>query len=243
MTLDTTALEASATALIRTVDALGADELAAPSRLPGWSRAHVVAHLALNGEALAGVLDAVRRGEEVAMYPSDEQRDADIEELAGAQQADLLDRLLAATTRFRDAVEEMDEDAWAGTFSRTPGAERVPVDSVPQTRVREVEIHHADLGAVYGPLDWPRDFVVDLLDLVVLDRAPSGPFSVHATDLQRSWAVGGDDGPSVTGSGGDLAWWLTGRDAGDCLSCEPGPLPTLGPWQRASATAVPTPET
>src|SRR5438067_1039301 len=173
MTLDTTALEASATALIRTVDALGAEELAAPSRLPGWSRAHVVAHLALNGEALAGVLDAVRRGEEVAMYASDEQRDADIEELAGAQQADLLDRLLAATTRFRDAVGEMDEDAWRGTFSRTPGAELLPVDSVPQTRVREVEIHHTDLGTVYGPLDWPRAFVIDLLDLVVLDRAPS----------------------------------------------------------------------
>src|ERR1700712_2684047 len=126
MTLDTTALETSATALIRTVDALGAEELAAPSLLPGWTRAHVVAHLALNGTALAGVMDAILREEPVAMYESDEQRDTDIEELAGAEQADLLDRLLAATTQFLDAAHAMDEKAWTGTFSRTPGADPVP---------------------------------------------------------------------------------------------------------------------
>ena len=72
MRIDLSGLEASATSLNRTVDALGAEELAAPSLLPGWSRAHVVAHLALNGVALAGVLDAVLRGEPVAMYESDE---------------------------------------------------------------------------------------------------------------------------------------------------------------------------
>lgn len=247
MTPDLSALEASSTALIRTVDALGDEELAAPSLLPGWSRAHVVAHLALNGEALAGVLDAVRRGEPVAMYSSDEQRDIDIEELVAAGQADLLDRLLAATTRFHAAVEAMGEamgeDDWRGSFSRTPGAAQVPVASVPETRRREIEIHHADLGAVYGPADWPGDFVVELLDVVVVDRAPRGPFTVHATDLERSWTVGGENGPTVSGSAFDLGWWLVGRGEGESLACDAGPVPTLGPWQRASATAVPTPET
>jgi maleylpyruvate isomerase len=243
MTPDLAALEASSTALIRTVDAFGAEELAAPSLLPGWSRGHVVAHLALNGEALAGVLEAVRRGEEVAMYASDEQRDTDIEELAGSQQADLLDRLLAATTRFVSALEAMGEDDWGGGFARTPGAEQVPVATVPAMRRRELEIHHADLGAVYGPGDWPQDFVVELLDVLVVDRAPSGPFAVHAGDLERSWSVGDPNGPTVTGSGAELGWWLSGRSNGDGLSCDAGPVPTLGPWRRASATAVPTPET
>lgn len=230
MALDLSALEASSTALIRTVDALGAEELAAPSLLPGWTRGHVVAHLALNGEAMAGVLDAVRRGEEVAMYSSDEQRDADIEELSGAGQADLLDRLLAATTRFAEAVEAMDDDAWRGVFVRTPGAEQVPVAAVPGKRRWELEIHHADLGAVYGPPDWPRDFVVELVEALVVDRAPSGPFTVHATDLERSWTAGGPDGPTVTGIGAELGWWLTGRGEGDGLSCDAGPVPTLAPW-------------
>ena len=38
--------------LVRTVDGLSDEQLAAPSLLPGWTRAHVVAHLALNAEAL-----------------------------------------------------------------------------------------------------------------------------------------------------------------------------------------------
>ncbi len=159
MSIDLSGLESSANTLIRTVDALGSDELAAPSLLPGWTRAHVVAHLALNGTALAGVMDAILREEPVAMYESDEQRDTDIEELAGAEQADLLDHLLAATTQFLDAARAMDEKAWTGTFSRTPGADPVPAARIPSMRRYEIEIHHADLGAVYARQDWPQDFV------------------------------------------------------------------------------------
>jgi maleylpyruvate isomerase len=243
MSIDLSGLETSATALIRTVDALGADELAAPSLLPGWTRAHVVAHLALNGTALAGVMDAILREEPVAMYESDEQRDTDIEELAGTEQADLLDRLLAATTQFIDAVQAMDEKAWTGTFSRTPGADPTPAARIPSMRRYEIEIHHADLGAVYARQDWPQDFVVELLDIVCADQSGAGPFTAHATDLERSWEVGGPGGATVTGTGADLGWWLTGRGEGGGLSSEAGALPSLGPWRRASATAGPTPET
>ncbi len=241
MNIDLSGLETSATALIRTVDALGAEELAAPSLLPGWTRAHVVAHLALNGTALAGVLDAVLREEPVAMYESDEQRDGDIEELAGAEQADLFDRLLAATTQFAEAVEAMDERAWTGTFSRTPGTAPIPVANVPQMRRREIEIHHADLGAVYARQDWPEDFVRELLESeAAYDDA--GPLTLSAVDLGQTWEVGGPGGPTVTGSGADLGWWLTGRGEGAGLSCDAGALPRLGPWRRTSATAAPTPE-
>src|SRR4051812_13210236 len=101
---DLTGLDSAAVALNRTVDGLSAADLAAPSLLPGWSRGHVVAHLALNGFALAAVVDGVARGETVAMYESDEQRDAEVDELAGAEPAELRDRLFAATTAFSDAV-------------------------------------------------------------------------------------------------------------------------------------------
>ncbi len=109
-------------------------------------------------------------------------------------------------------------------------------------RRRELEIHHADLGTVYCHEDWPPDFVVELLDVVTVDQASAGPFTVHASDLGRSWSVGGEGGPTVTGTGVDLGWWLTGRGGDGALSTEGGALPTLGPWRRASATAGPTPE-
>jgi maleylpyruvate isomerase len=54
--LDLDDLKQAELRLTRTVDALRGDDWAAPSLLPDWTRAHVVAHLALNGEALRDVL-------------------------------------------------------------------------------------------------------------------------------------------------------------------------------------------
>ena len=98
-----------------------------------------------------------------------------------------------------------------------------------------MEIHHADLGTSYTRADWPRDFVAELLNTVVVDHAASGPFQLRATDLGRDWSVGGDGGPTVMGAGADLGWWLTGRGEGEGLSCDAGELPSLGPWRRAAA--------
>jgi maleylpyruvate isomerase len=235
---DLTGVDSSAAALNRTVDVLDADALAAPSLLPGWTRAHVVAHLALNGQALAGVLDAIGRGEPVAMYESDEQRDADIEELAAADSAELREALLAATTAFSDAVGLVEQDRWDGSFNRTPGGPAWPAVEIVPTRRRELEIHHVDLGASYTRHEWPDDFVHELLDVVSVDQGVAGPFRIRATDLGRDWTVGGDGGPTVVGSGADLGWWLTGRSTGEGLTSDADGLPVLGPWRRASGRPV-----
>ncbi len=226
------ALEASSRSLIRTVDALTDDELAAASLLPGWSRAHVVAHVALNGLALAGVLLGVVHDRRVPMYASDAARDGAIEELAAAGSAVLRDQVLVATTEFAHALGAMDGHHWGASFDRVPGGPTWPVTDAPQMRRRELEIHHADLGAAYTRAAWPEDFVVELLDAVSVDHAGSGPFAIRATDLARSWSVGGDGGPVVAGTGADLGWWLTGRGTGEGLSCDAGALPSLLPWRR-----------
>jgi maleylpyruvate isomerase len=235
---DTTGLDASSRELNRTVDALSAEDLAAPSLLPGWSRAHVVAHVAMNGFALAGVLDAIGRGRAVAMYASDDQRDREIVELAKVEPAELREKLYAATTQFGDKVALMDDERWQGEYNRLPGGPTWPAVTLVPTRRREVEIHHADLGAAYTHRDWPEDFVRELLDAVTVDQAGSGPFRVRATDLGREWEVGDGDGPTVLGTGADLGWWLTGRGDGEGLSSDAGELPRLGPWQRAVAQRV-----
>jgi maleylpyruvate isomerase len=236
---DLTGLDVSSHAFTRTVDALTAEELAAPSLLAGWTRAHVVAHVALNGLSLAGVISGLVHDNPVAMYESDEQRDADIEELARAEPSELRERHLVATTKFADAVALMDESHWSGSMDRLPGGPAWPVVTVVPTRRRELEIHHADLAASYTRRDWPRDFVAELLDAATVDQAPAGPFRVRATDLGRDWFVGDDRGPLVVGTGADLGWWLTGRGEGEGLSAETGTLPVLGPWRRVSAAATP----
>ena len=235
---DTTGLDASTQELTRTVDGLSAEDLAAPSLLPGWSRAHVVAHLAMNGVALAGVLDGMGRGKVVAMYASDEQRDRDIEELARVEPAELREKLWSAATAFTDQVRRMDAERWEGRFNRLPGGPTWPAVTLVATRRREVEIHHADLGTAYTHHDWPDDFVHELLDAVTVDHGESGPFRVRATDLGREWTVGGHGGPTVLGAGVGLGWWLTGRGRGEGLSCDADGLPRLGPWHRATARPV-----
>jgi maleylpyruvate isomerase len=232
---DLTGLDASSRAFTRTVDALTEDDLAAPSLLPGWTRGHVVAHVALNGHSLAAVMDGAVHGLPVPMYESDAQRDSDIEELSGAEANELRERQLTSTTEFADAVARMDDTHWAGHLDRLPGGPVWPMASVVPTRRRELEIHHVDLGTSYTRADWSEDFVIELLDAVTVDHASSGPFQVRATDVGRSWSVGGEGGPVVMGTGADLGWWLTGRSPGDGLSCDADELPALGPWRRIPA--------
>src|SRR5215210_274535 len=137
--------------LVRTVDGLDDEDLAGRSGLPDWTRAPVVAHLALNAEGLAGVLQGRIEGEPATMYRSDEARRQDIHELAAAEPAELRERFLAGTTLLNDAVDRLPDELWTETFERTPGGRVIRYAAIPGMRLREVEIHHVDLAAGFGP--------------------------------------------------------------------------------------------
>ena len=230
--LDLDHLTAASRALVRNVDSLRGDDWAAPSLLPGWSRAHVVAHLALNGEALSAVLLGVVEGQPVPMYASQDQRDAEIEELAGAEHPELRERLLASTTTFTEAAQAVPDDAWAGRFERTPGGRSLPLHAVPTMRLRELEIHHVDLDVGYSPDDWPPGFAEGVVDGMVRRLDPEQGFRVAPLDTRRSWDVGdpGADPVVVTGPVAHVAWWLTGRPADERVTSSSGELPTIGGW-------------
>ena len=217
-------------ALVRTVDRLADADYAAPSLLPDWTRGHVVAHLALNAEGLAGVLHGAHLGQPQPMYASTEARDSDIAELAAQEPAALRERLLGSTAQFSQALDAMHEDDWDGRFERTPGGPDFALANVVLMRVREVEIHHADLGAGYGPDDWPDDFRTVLLESMTKRPYPA-PFSARPTDLDRTWHYGeGGGGPVVSGTSAALGWWLTGRGSGESLTSDAGALPEVESW-------------
>ena len=94
------------------VDRLTDDDLAADSNLPDWSRAHVVAHLARNADALVNLLTWARTGVETPMYPSREVRNAGIAATAALPPAELRSDYVAACTRLGHAIETMPVDAW-----------------------------------------------------------------------------------------------------------------------------------
>ena len=219
--------------LLRTVDSQSSESWSGPSLLPGWSRAHVVAHLALNAEGFAGALHGLVTGVHLAIYPSNQARNDGIEELAVATNDDIRERLFAATQHLRDTMEHLTPEQWEGTVNRLPEGPVWPATSLVEARQREVEIHHADLGLAYTHRNWPIDFATTLLDSATAthDVSPDSPaFSVEAIDLGRTWPVGADE-PVVSGTAAQLGWWLVGRGNGDELACPVG-VPVLGPWQR-----------
>lgn len=219
--------EASAR-LLATVRDLPDEAYAAASALPGWTRAHVVAHLALNAEGLAGALDGVRRGEPVPMYASNEARDDDIAALAQASPAELRERLAAAVDAYDAALAALPDDRVSTRIERTPGGSTFSAAATPGMRLREVEIHHADLDAGYDRSGWPVAFVHLLIE--GMTRRAGGSFRLKATDTGAEWTVGSGDGPLVSGTGADLGWWLTGRGGEDALTVTGGSLPSVEEW-------------
>ncbi|GAB6985558.1 maleylpyruvate isomerase family mycothiol-dependent enzyme [Nocardioides pyridinolyticus] len=215
--------------LVRTADGLTDEQYAEPSGLPGWTRAHVLAHLALNAEGLAGALGGIVEGKRVPMYPSQEARDGDIDELAGGPPSEIRTRLLAGGTALSDAIAAVAPDTAQVTIERTPGGRVFAAGEVPWMRLREVEIHHADLRADYDRSDWAPLFASHLLDWVVTRNDAEAPFTARATDVGGEWTFG-EGGPVVSGRVADLAWWLTGRGSGEGLTSDGGELPRIGAW-------------
>jgi maleylpyruvate isomerase len=214
--------------LVRTADALTDEQYAEPSGLPGWNRAHVLVHLALNAEGLAGALTGIVEGTRVPMYASQEARDRDIADLAARAPGAIRSRLLGGCTDLADAIAAVPPDESDTTIDRVPGGRVFTAAAVPWMRLREVEIHHADLGLDYTAADWSADFVVLLMDFRA--EIHDGPgFVAEATDLARTWQFAAD-GPTVSGVGSALAWWVTGRGTGDGLTSDDGRVPRIEAW-------------
>jgi maleylpyruvate isomerase len=220
--------------LLNTVSSLAGDDATLPSMLPGWSRGHVLTHVARSADALVNLLTWARTGTPLPAYPSTAAREADIEAGASRPLDELLADLRASAGRFDEAVAVMPAQAWSELVQLRSGAE-VPAAALPWHRLRELEVHHVDLAAAYRPEDWPEAFTQRLLLEAAAslgERKETPPMVLHATDLGREVNVGDPDGaPTVSGPGYALAAWLTGRRDGTQLTISMDqPLPTLPHW-------------
>jgi maleylpyruvate isomerase len=229
----------ASTRVLRTVDGFHGADWVTPSLLPAWTRAHVVAHLALNAEGMARALRGVVADEDEydgprTMYDSDEKRDADIDELAVAETSEIRDRLLAGTTVLREAIDALPSDRWETRVERTPRGRAIRVGAFPGMRLRELEIHHVDLDSGYTPADWTLEFAEHLVDAMVKRLDPSRAVEIRPLDSRRTWVVGDGESeypvPVVTGPAAQIGWWLTGRPAPDTVTCSHGELPEIEGW-------------
>lgn len=211
---------------------LNDEDLRAPSLLPGWTRGHVVAHLARNADALVNLAHWAESGKVHYMYVSQEQRDADIEEGASRSAQELREDNAAAAGRFLQALNELDVRHEDAMVARAPGAPEFPARELALRRRIEVEVHEADLGLAFTHRDWDAAFAEVLLERVMQDRAEGPAMVLRATDTGGLWKYGVQgQGPTIEGRACDLAWWVTGRGQGEGLVSDSDVLPDLGSWR------------
>jgi maleylpyruvate isomerase len=188
-----------------------------PSLLPGWTVGHVTTHVARHADGMVNLVEWALTGVPTPMYPSAEVRNADIEAGSGRSAAELVADVRDSAARLVVAFERL---SLAGpealdrlvTFGApVPGREPdSPARTLPYGRVREVEIHHVDLGLPsYGPVDWPPAFVERTLIFV---HARSGAVDVVGDPAEvLAWRLGRGCGPTVrrldgTAPGDPPAW-------------------------------------
>ena len=228
--------------LLATADGLTDTQAAGPSRLPGWTRGHILTHLARNADGFRNLLTWARTGTETPMYPSEEARDRSIEAGAGRSAAELRRTCGRAPPRSRGGGRSCPPGAWDATVSRR--GDRFPARVIAgRGGWSELEIHHVDLGAGYEPGDWPVFFVQETLARVAarLRRAPGrtslpgppgwpggrlpdrpGQPGLASTQYCQHQAAGP---VTVSGPPAVVLAWLIGRDSGGRARGRRGPRP------------------
>ncbi|MFZ3469523.1 maleylpyruvate isomerase family mycothiol-dependent enzyme [Streptomyces sp. 4.24] len=183
--------------------------LAEESHLPGWTRGHILAHLARNADALVNVFEGR------PMYESAESREADIERDFGRPLLEQLEDVRNSAAAW-EAVAELPQD-WTRTVELRNGVTDTAA-RVPFRRLIEVELHHVDLNIGYELHDLPDEFAER--EIAFLADRWSGRPDVPPVTLRLGyegtgpvWHTGGTEGPPVTLAGprAELLGWLAGR--------------------------------
>ena len=214
------------------LDKLDDASFARDTALPGWTIAHLVAHVGYNARALSRLVAWARTGVETPMYTSTEARNEEIERGATLPAAELRALVRETDAQLRAELAELTAEAWLAEVVTAQGRP-VPAAEIPWMRTREVWVHAVDLGT---GADFDR-FPDTLLDALMTDitgmwqrRQQPPAVRIMPTDRDRSWEVplAGERQIEVTGTAAALTRWGTGRGTRGVTSAEP--MPTPGKW-------------
>jgi maleylpyruvate isomerase len=173
--------------LLEAINKLTDAQTSSPSRLPAWTVGHVLTHVARNADGHVRRLDGALRGENLPRYKPG-QRDADIARGADRPAGQVVSDVQAAQESLEAVWEQSAAAGWPNR--EFLGDDDWETTSSPARRLREVEIHHVDLGLGYEPSDWPEEYVTWELPMVLA----TVPDRVRRPEDAR-----------------DLVAWVTGR--------------------------------
>jgi maleylpyruvate isomerase len=212
-----------------TISSLVPDELHKPTECEGWTRAHVIAHLARDADAIANLARWAVTGEETPSYESQEKRDADIEATAKLSAGELKATLEQADSRLLEAVRTLKEGVRTDTLPTLYSGD-INVYSLPARRTTEVIIHHNDLDTTWEWHEADPDAILDAIEVCVhrLQANPDSPGLQIVAREGEEWTVG-DGSHRVEGYYETLLPFLARGQVDEGLRYE-GELPSLPPW-------------
>lgn len=230
-------LGSAADAITGKVAGLTDENVRQASELPGWTRGHVLAHVAGVAHAMARQVEYAKRGETIAMYDGGAAgRNQAIELVAGHTAAEHREDIDAALERALADFRSLDTDDWRLPISYRDG---VVLDGG-LALWRELVIHLADLQVGRGPETWSKPFCLYLIDFLAA-RIPEGLRLKLLPLAQEPLSIGaGEHAISVSGMLTDIAAWLAGRTPTmGSLRAEADAdsvaLPDLLPWPSPQA--------
>ncbi|MFC7492459.1 MULTISPECIES: maleylpyruvate isomerase N-terminal domain-containing protein [unclassified Knoellia] len=194
-------------------DARSADDLAAPSLCEGWTRDHVLNHVARNAEALCRLVAAAVDGTGETMYASPEARDGDIDAGVGRGAEVVVDDVEATAAPLATALRRLTPEHRDLVLERTPGGPTFKGGMLLFMRLREVVYHHVDLDTQFGFHDLAGDLQVLFIEneLKRQQGAPDCPSLTLRSDEGDVWSIG-DGGADIVGSRAGILRWLARQD-------------------------------
>jgi maleylpyruvate isomerase len=222
------ALAHSADRFLGAVQALTDDDVRRASALPGWTRAHLLTHVAQAADSRTRMLRAARAGLTGEQYPSEQARADAIEAGAGRPAAIIRADVDRAVEECLTAMRRHPARLWDAPAIWLRGG-RGPVRGVVASLRSELEYHHVDLAAGYAPDDWPAEFVATQLRSVtaLMDHRADAPSMTLIT--AAAVRIGTVPPADVTGPPAAILAWLSGRGDGSALDSGAAVLPALPP--------------
>ena len=152
--------------LLHALDGLTDEQCRQPSLLAGWSRGHVLSHLANNAYSHLRMFEAASRGEETEQYEGGKPtRDAQIEAWSSLSAHELVGHVRASIYALEGAWASATPTTWTGFGIKShAGGARVAITDLMLMRWCETEVHHADLNLDYSFENWDSTFVRFELD-------------------------------------------------------------------------------
>ncbi len=179
-------------AMLNAANRLDDDEMREPSLLPGWSRARVIAHLAHKTASHVAVFEGALVGETPNQYPEGQAvAEAETETWSHRSVGELRRLLADGFTALEGAWARLPDAAWLGSGMSSAG-ERSMIEFVDR-HMRDVFVHHVDLGIGYVAADWPTAFVTTELSKRLRDLPNRAePHAILA------WLLGRTPAPELT---------------------------------------------